>query len=237
MAALSPDATTQLVTRSRTLFGFELVFPILIAAAVRSFRHAVVPQPQAVYRTGWPLTLRPAGTAGPLFGNLITLGQVEVEPHELGPAAPGEWDGLARRIQQRSKDWLRSQGDLGAQQLLRLSSQFNGPLLRRLVSRPQQVRTSFVIAYHGRPARRAMELLGAVPQRALSIAGVRSPPGLNIAAGLVGGRLHLALTYVEAALPADVAARFLDYFVEDLTAPREPGRDSGSAAVDIVAAR
>lgn len=211
---LDAEATGRLRQRVRQTIGMESLAPALVASAFRAVAALHEPDVDGVCRTYVPVTLRAVrGLKVPIFCNLSSVLTLAARRDTMG-----DRDKLVRELHARMRTQIREGRDMAVAQAGYWLTEKRRPVAWRFVWRNQTWDTSFIFGYHGAAAASLDRLFDLPVTRLYNVMSIANPPGISLSVYQAAGALHVAVTRVDGAVPADLTETFLDRFMEDLVA-------------------
>lgn len=212
---LDAGRTDALTTRVKRLCGFANLAPAVLASAYR-VTSRMSPRRQGrrtVFQTDVPLNLRPPGATSPVFRNFMSFVSLRASFAELGNR-----DELTKLLSVRMRDQLRRGIDLGNMQMMLIMSRWAAALTSHIKDRLQRKPLTLGFGYLGPVAPGLRQICGASIDNLYTLNSTLSPPGMTLQGNQFGGRLNLALAYIDQVIPESTAGEFLDSVVRDLLA-------------------
>ena len=210
---LDAETTAAIVARVRRVTGFRGISLALLVSLFRALRN-VAPRPMAagsVFLASAGMNLRDPGATHPIFRIVSSMLRFGITAAELA-----DRDECLRRLNQTMRRELANNADLGLLQLTSLV-RYGTASGRKLTDSLMQRQQSFTYGYFGSLTLERPGLCGNPIERMYHVVQTWSPPGLSVVANESYGRLIFSVGYTPATVSKELAERFVDEFVRDLT--------------------
>lgn len=212
---MSIEQTTALQARVRKLSGF----PNLCAAVLASVFRALVAnapgpiKPNDVVQTDVPINVRPPDADQPIFHNCMSFVTIRMRANQLDNR-----DTAIREITAQMRDQIRKEIDLGTLQLIQVMSRFDSVFRMFIKMGLQHAPFSLAFGFQGQ-ALVGLDTVCALPvSRYYCLIAALHPPGATVQINQFRGKMNIVLTYPGDAIADDVARRYVECIVDDLTA-------------------
>lgn len=211
---LDSTATIALSERVKRICGLVNLTPAILASVYRVMARLTPRRisPRSIFRTDVPLNLRAPGASGPIFRNFMSFISLHAKLDELS-----DRDELTLLIHRRMREQLARGADIGNLTMMEWISRRPDMLHKHLLGRMQKHPLTLGFGFLGPLAAGLDNVLGVPIERFYTLNMAMSPPGLTLQANLSDGQLNLAATYIDAVVPEQLAAAFLDEVVKDLS--------------------
>ncbi|MBX3394515.1 MAG: hypothetical protein KF841_04020 [Phycisphaerae bacterium] len=206
--------TRAAIDRVRRLCGFANLSPAVLASVFRAIR-AFTDKPigrRTGFQTDVPLNLRAPGKIHPVFRNYMSFIRMCARADELE-----DRDALTRSLNAYMRDQIRRGVDIGTAQMMSLMAPMEKLLARHLVDRMRKDPISLGFGFLGPVLAGLESFCGRRVDRLYSLNASISPPGMVLQVGQFRGRMSLAMTYIEEKVPDELANRFAEFIMDDLT--------------------
>lgn len=200
--------------RVRRLCGFANLSPAVLASVFRAIRE--LSDKPITRRTGFktdvPLNLRAPGQIHPVFRNYMSFIQMSARPGELN-----DRDALTRTLNAYMRDQLRRGVDVGTIQMMTIMSRMEKLLARHLLDRMRKDPISLGFGFLGQVLPSLEQFCGRRVDRLYSLNASISPPGMVLQVIQFRGKMSLVMTYIGSVVSDELANRFAEFIMDDLT--------------------
>ncbi len=210
--SLAPCETSALTSRVVRVCGFPSLSMAILASAFRAIdRLATAGRASRNFVAGIGIDLGPRDRSASLFQNMLSLVPICARQQEIG-----DRDQLLRMLSRQLKDRLEQEIDLGMVQHMAIFCR--RPRHARWVL-DAVLRHTFSLwyAYFGSQDAAGDRLCDVEIDRICFSGPAWSPMGIALIANQFRDRLFLQATYLPDSVPDDLANRFLDEVVDDLS--------------------
>lgn len=206
--------TRAAIDRVRRICGFANLSPAVLASVFRAIR-ALTDKPigrRTGFQTDVPLNLRAPGRIHPVFRNYMSFIRMCAKADELV-----DRDALTRSLSAYMRDQIRRGVDIGTAQMMSLMAPMEKLLARHLLDRMRKDPISLGFGFLGPVLAGLDTFCGRRVDRLYSLNASISPPGMVLQVSQFRGRMSLVMTYIGEKVPDELANRFAEFIMDDLT--------------------